>query len=210
MPARHLHRWLGALLLLPLLTITATGLLLSNPRWLDRDRDPVLRVVADPVRPDVLWQGRASGLWRSADTGAAWREVPMLSPPLNVAGIAVAGGTILAAGEAGDLVRSNDGGTVWETLPGVPLDGARLHDLSVGADGTLYAWTSRGLFVAASGDGAWESRGEAPRSRDRLHALHTGWLLGPRGKLLNDVATVGMILLAVTGLLAWQRRYGRR
>lgn len=210
MPARHLHRWLGALLLLPLLAVTASGLLLGNPHWLERDHDPVLRVVADPVRPGVLWQGRASGLWRSVDAGDVWREVPMLSPPLEVAGIAVAGDTIWVAGAAGDLAMSVDGGTIWEPRPGVPLGGARLHDLSVGRDGSLYAWTTRGLFAATHGGGEWESRGAAPRSLDRVRALHTGRWLGPRGKLLNDVAATATILLAATGLLSWRRRNGRR
>ncbi|MDO9693362.1 MAG: PepSY domain-containing protein [Candidatus Latescibacteria bacterium] len=212
MPARRLHRWLGALLLLPLLAVTASGLLLGNPRWLDRGRDPVLRVVADPVRPGVLWQGRASGLWRSADAGGAWREVPMLSPPLEVAGIAVAGDTIWAAGAAGDLVVSRDGGAVWESLPGLPLEGARVRDLGVGPGGALYAWTTRGLFAGADGGRAWTARGDAPAvtPTDRIRALHTGWWLGPRGKLFNDVAAAATILLAVTGLLAWRRRNGRR
>ncbi|MBA4378788.1 MAG: hypothetical protein C0395_09105, partial [Gemmatimonas sp.] len=175
-PARHLHRWLGALLLLPLLAVTASGLLLGNPHWLDRGRDPVLRVVADPVRPGVLWQGRASGLWRSEDAGSAWREVPMLSPPLEVAGIAVAGDTIWAAGAAGDLVVSRDGGAVWESLPGLPLDGARVRDLGTGPGGALYAWTTRGLFAGADGGRAWTARGDAPAATptDRVRALHTG------------------------------------
>jgi hypothetical protein len=210
LPARQLHRWLGALLLAPLLAVTATGLLLGNPRWRDRDHDPVLRVVADPVRSGVLWQGRASGLWRSVDAGGVWREVPMLSPPLDVAGIAVAGDTIWAAGAAGDIAVSVDGGSVWEPRLAVPLGGARLHDLSLGPDGALFAWTTRGLLVAMRGGEAWETRGAAPRSLDRLRALHTGRWLGRCGKLLNDVAAAATILLAATGLLAWRRRNGRR
>jgi len=114
-------------------------------------------VVRGPVRAlafaggTILLAGEA--LYGSQDNGATWAGLPA-QPPGPVAALAShpgRPGLILAAGAAGGLSRSDDGGARWREmssgLPAAPADAVAIatHEPDM-------------LYVAIRGDGLWQSR----------------------------------------------------
>ena len=99
----------------------------------------------------LLLAGEA--LYRSPDGGATWADLPA-QPPGPVTALAShpgRPGLILAAGAAGGLSRSDDGGARWREasngLPAAPADAVAIaaHEPDM-------------LYVAFRGDGLWRSR----------------------------------------------------
>jgi photosystem II stability/assembly factor-like uncharacterized protein len=86
---------------------------------------PTQCVASDPLHPEIVYCGTfGSGLWRSVDAGANWRQVGadiFRSPQIMavaVSGVEQSGanGVIYAGTEPSALYRSEDGGETWREL----------------------------------------------------------------------------------------------
>lgn len=101
---------------------------------------------------EILWAGTAGGgLYRSRNAGRAWRESGIGLPDAAVQALAFspafADDQMIYAGlEDEGVYRSSDGGESW--LPWA-LKGAGVNALACGAEGTLWAGTSTGLFAVS-------------------------------------------------------------
>lgn len=106
-----------------------------------------------PDRPQRVWAGtEGGGVWRSDDGGASFRPSSTGLSSLRVAGLAAAGGEIVAAvrhaGPASGVYSSFDGGRTF------PVGPVRLPTvLDVAARGErIYAATEEGLYERRDGD----------------------------------------------------------
>ncbi|MBT2467467.1 RICIN domain-containing protein [Streptomyces sp. ISL-66] len=107
------------------------------------------RLAIDPADPGTLLLGtRKNGLWRSADHGVTWSQVP--SFPVKDGASSGAGISFVTYGPAGSktvyvgvadkstsLYRSTDGGSTWQAVPGQPTGQMPQHGVLSG-DGSLY------------------------------------------------------------------------
>jgi hypothetical protein len=214
---RAWHRWLGAALALFVLVAGGTGLVLQHPHWLGAPAVEVTALAADPRDPQRLLRGSGWGVEVSEDGGASWREAPMLQPPSAVQRIAFVPGvsdTVYVLGAA-TLLRSADGGRVWELLdlPRTSAGGpVRPRDLGVGTDGTLELLAADGHWRRRPGE-QWRRVSAAGNAEGRdwrqlVRDLHTGRLFGATGRLAADLTAAGLLVLTITGLVLVTR--GRR
>ncbi|HSR43060.1 MAG TPA: sialidase family protein [Longimicrobiales bacterium] len=93
--------------------------------------------------------------------GGTWRarDLPAGTPLHTSAWTVVSRGTLVAAGDPGVLLRTTDDGASWSEEPG-PFPGAEVTGLEW--DGaSLYAGTTRGLWVRAGEDG-WRAQAGVP------------------------------------------------
>jgi len=112
------------------------------------------RLAVDPNKGAILFVGtRASGLWKSADSGKSWNQVPNF--PLTTTANGVGLGFVVfdpRTGSAGNatqtiyvgvaqvnpsLYRSTDGGATWSAMPGAPAD-MMPHHAALASDGSMY------------------------------------------------------------------------
>jgi photosystem II stability/assembly factor-like uncharacterized protein len=104
------------------------------------------------------------GLWGSHDRGATWQPLTDYQPTLAMGAVAIAPNSpnILYAGTGeGDtrsplglgLLRSRDGGTVWEYVPSPAITGTGIYDLAVDPGDPLHVWIGavNGLFESRDG-----------------------------------------------------------
>jgi len=212
------HRYIGVAVAVVLTWLAVTGVLLNHPSW--TGGPPARHVVAfDPGNPLRLLRG-GEILEESTDGGATWSEVTMLVPAEDVVDIVFAPDRAehvwVATRELG-VVRSLDGGIVWEPvdLGFTPLrEGAEIERLAAGPGGRLLVSTTAGDLITHDGGSTWLADAERPLRTGGphrfIHQLHTGYLVGPALVLLHDLAGVGALLLAVTGLVIWWKPFVRR
>jgi photosystem II stability/assembly factor-like uncharacterized protein len=142
----------------------------------------------DFARDEAIFAGTASGLFRSANGGRAWREVELPSEFTTVLSIAVSpAGAVLLGTEADGLFCSDDRGRAWRRLGEDALRGAlnavvaapgfpSAPELLVLLNDTLLA--SRDAGVSWS---SWPAEGEAAAGIAAVAAPHG---LGPSAPLL--------------------------
>ena len=128
------------------------------------------QVAVHPRSSGTVFAATTSGIYRSANGGAAWSRVSQGLPRKY-------GATLIAfdpsredrlfawiqqAGfdppQVGELVRSNDGGTTWQKLPGGPQQNQRIQSLAVDPrqPQTLYASVNRGVYKSVDGGRTWK------------------------------------------------------
>ena len=114
------------------------------------------------------------------------------------------------------LIRSLDGGVVWEQvlLGFVPIaEGVRLQRIGIGSDEHLSLWTSGGLMFSEDTGITWKHLGQRNLPGSDLytliHQVHTGYLFGAWFFYLYDAAAWMLIVLTLTGFLIWRRRNGK-
>jgi photosystem II stability/assembly factor-like uncharacterized protein len=217
--ARKLHRLVGVAVSLFLLSLAVTGFLLNHPAWLGAPAERTLSLAADPTDPDRLFRGTRSCLFVSNDGGVTWDEVNMMIPLEHVVDVAFEPGapaTVYAVGRDQGVIRSTDGGYVWESVPigFVPAaEGVHLERIAVGTGADIRLWTSSGLRASDDGGQTWVGVGETTAEvgdlRTLVHQVHTGYIFGRGMVFAHDVAAVGTVGLIVTGLVIWRRRNGR-
>ena len=163
---RKLHRYvgIGALAFLSLLAVS--GFLLNHPSLLGAPSERTLSFAVDPLDARHLYRGTRSGLYFSEDGGETWAECPMLFAAERAVDIAYAPDNpdhIYVVLEDLGLIRSTDGGVVWEqvSLGFVPLaEGIRLQRIGIGSAQNLSLWTSGGLLTSSDGGKTWTSVGQ--------------------------------------------------
>ena len=115
------------------------------------------------------------------------------------------------------LIRSTDGGIVWEQvgLGFMPLaEGVRLQRIGIGSTQNLNLWTSGGLLTSSNGGKTWASVAQSTEpGRDLytiIHQIHTGYFFADWFVYLYDIAAWGLIGLSISGLVIWWRTRKRR
>lgn len=147
-------------------------------------------LAVDPVNPAIVY---AAGhyLVKSTDGGVSWKRTAG-GLRGSVQGLAVdpfSPGTLYASiyvPQGRKVFKSSDGGTTWKPasggLPAGVFVGHLLPDPKT--PGTLYAATSRGVYVTRNGGGLWtamnEGLGEAPIRSLALDPLRPGVLYAGR------------------------------
>ena len=164
--ARKLHRYVGMGTLVFLSFLAISGFLLNHPNLLGAPSQRTLSFAVDPLDSQHLYRGTRSALYSSDDGGKTWAEVPMLFAAKRAVDIAYAPDNpdhIYIALEDLGLIRSTDGGIVWEQIPlgFVPLaKGIRLQRIALGPTQNLNLWTSGGLLTSTNAGKTWASVGQ--------------------------------------------------
>ncbi|NUZ08464.1 WD40/YVTN/BNR-like repeat-containing protein [Piscinibacter koreensis] len=137
----------------------------------------------------ALYRAREQRLWRSADDGRSWDQVPTPSLPLGagIASLSVsAGGALYLAGPRLGVMRRADPGGRWEAaargLPSKDVVAVAAH--ATQAD-TVYAYVAeRGIFRSEDAGQRWRLMDAGPRGgltsfvhSDMADSMQTGWLL---------------------------------
>lgn len=217
--SRNLHRQVGIAVSLVALSLAATGFLLNHPGLLGAPVERTLSLAVNPADPNHLLRGTRSSLYASLDSGLSWDEVPMLFPAENVVDITYATAprdVVYVVLQDDGLIRSYDGGFVWERVPigFVPVvEGIRLDRIAVSAEERLSLWTSNGLFQSVDKGTSWLKVGDsAVEGFDWyvfVHQLHTGYYFGPWFVYVHDFGAWGIMGLVISGLVIWRKRNGK-
>ena len=217
---RKLHRYVGIGTLIFLSLLAISGFLLNHPSLLGAPSERTLSFAVDPLDSQHLYRGTRSALYSSENGGNSWTEVPMLFAAEYAVDIAYAPDNpnhIYVALEHLGLIRSTDGGIVWEQVPlgFVPLaEGLHLQRMSIGSVQNLNLWTSGGLLTSSDAGKTWASIGQPLKpGRDLytlMHQIHTGYFFTPWFVYLYDCAAWGLIGLSISGLIIWWRAVKRR
>ena len=143
-------------------------------------------VLADPADSDAVYAGsEPAALFRSGDGGRSWSEcagfraVPessnwgfhaptrdshvrdLVVSPVNA-------GLLYGGIEVGGVVRSRDGGSTWQQLPGLDDDIHCLH-LGTNLPQRVYAATASAPFRSNNGGDEWEKINDGLARRYTLH-----------------------------------------
>ena len=122
----------------------------------------IVQIIAiDPVNPQTLYAGTASGMFKSEDGGGTWREANTgLTKAFIRGAIAIdpVNPQILYAGpSSGGVFKSEDGGASWRAVNTGLTDG-RAWALAIdpATPQTLYAGTMGGVFKSEEGGASWK------------------------------------------------------
>jgi hypothetical protein len=217
---RKVHTWLGLGAGLLVMVTTVSGLLLQYPGLLGEPAVKVTTLAVNPDRPDHLLRGTTAGLEVSGNGGLSWHEVPMLMPPGEIRRVLFDGpesSRVFVLGKDG-LVRSDDGGRIWEPLypdPGESAGWQQWVDLVLGADGSLMIVSEAGLQISGDGGLTWEERAMPTTVPENaalklVHDLHTGYWAGPNGPKLVTLGALSLVILVLSGFyLGLVKRNGK-
>jgi hypothetical protein len=228
------HRWIGIGCALLVVWLAVTGILLNHSSRLGLDRSYVqapwlFRVYG--IRPQPPGQGiPVAGRWIVQAGDLLFLDSkPVAEWHAPLIGATSLAGVILVAAPHTALLLTPEG-EVIESLTGAALPGEVLgvasteqHLLLRTADGIYAMDTERLEFERYAGEWPMVTGGAQPLpavvaqeivargagirlSRERLLSdLHSGRLLGRYGPLIMDLASIGFIFLALTGLWLWWR-----
>jgi len=233
--ARHWHRWIGLIAALPLLWLSATGLLLNHIVDLGlNDKEVKAEWILE--RYHQLPEGKPLAFKAGDRIVVSWDEAIYLDGKYLegfegelVGAVGVTNKLVIATTE---LVGIFDGSDSMEleldelSLPVVPLEGISESGqvLLVKSDGDWWAFSEDFLSFEKS-DEAGESEGKYSLNKEELEALksslassrampldriigdaHSGKLFGWPGWLMTDLAAIGTIILTILGLRLFPKR----
>ncbi|MBZ2188688.1 PepSY domain-containing protein [Alcanivorax sp. JB21] len=231
------HRWLGLLLLLPILFLVITGVLISVSEVRGWQHEPVqarLLSALYGVPPDVPVAGyRVGDHWLTQQGGRLRFNAEVVTRCADTLVGAVRYQSLVAALCGETLILLGDDAALIEMMSGAPAQGRRL-----GTDeaGHLLVATRAGLHEFDALAGAWRERSPddvewaqeaslpdalreqlaqgAPLpgiSRERVVLdLHSGRLFGRAGVWAVNAAAILMGLLALSGAWTWLGRVRKR
>jgi len=140
----------------------------------------VTALAVDPGRPDVLYAGTSSGVYKTTDGARTWAVVNtgMLEPSHAISSRAL-GVTVLTvdphqpetvyAGTLDGLFKTLDGGRQWTRI-GRDLVSQSIHALVLdpGRQDEVYVGGPAGVFTSRDGGRTWENRSAGLPSRNVL------------------------------------------
>lgn len=149
----------------------------TQPIWIKvndfLDNISISAIVQNPVNPQIMYAGtgegflnvdaqRGLGIWKSADGGASWAQLPATTGFRYVTDITYdqngklyAGVRGASAGASG-VYRSSDEGATWSNVFGATASSPYPADFSVSANGDIYVAmgiysTSGGIYTSPAG-----------------------------------------------------------
>jgi hypothetical protein len=229
------HRRIGLMAALFVLALGVTGFCLNHTGQWQWDqlavRSPLLLRWYGVAQPEHMQGYSLDGRWLSELGGQLFVDaVPVAACQSRLVGALKTGGQVLAAC-SGELVLLTDGFEVIERIAGVhalPIpverigaDADRLFLLARGKHYTLDLNALSFAEVASPADVQWSTAQSLPNdlvaglapfaagdsiTLERvLLDIHSGRVLGAWAVYLVDVMAGLFVLLAVTGVIAWQR-----
>ena len=167
-PASRRFSFSTWVLLAALFLISAATPLVAQ-QWvpLGPDGGDVRTLAYDPAKPDRIYLGTSTGqLFISTDNGGSWARLAQFGTSndfvIDHIAIAPLDGTLYVAtwsvqdNEVGDLFRSTDGGTIWETLPGMHGKSIRSFAIAPSDQKMLIAGTLDGIYRSPDAGTTWE------------------------------------------------------
>ena len=120
-----------------------------------------------PKDSKIIWAGGSngrSGLWRTSDGGASWRQIgtglPESNTPRKILVDPWQPDTLYMSVVRGGGYKSTDGGQTWKPLGGgLPQDELESLTMHPTSPQTLYAGSKKGLFKTTNGGESWSRMG---------------------------------------------------
>ena len=187
-----------------------------EPVWTNQFSD-ILSMVSMKTDPEFFYIGTRKGLFKSFNRGRNWVKDKNITtaPSLLVNSKNIANLTVTTGKR---ILISRDGGDTWKPLKfnqkqpssSQPANITRIFQTTAPSP-VLLAGTTSGLFVSKDG-GRWEEselsnsvKDTAPPVREMdlvklITEIHTGRFFGNYFMLLVDLATLGLILLVISGI----------
>jgi photosystem II stability/assembly factor-like uncharacterized protein len=133
------------------------------------------------ARDQTGFAATASGLYRTRNGGKSWREVALPRDEVAVQCIAISPDfandrLVLAGTEADGLLRSDDGGATWHSVPGLSDGGVSAITFAAHPGGASFiaAATAEGVTISRDGGETWAHTGGALPPVLALHCLTVG------------------------------------
>ncbi len=127
--------------------------------------DPELRnvdsIAIDPTDPGIIYAGTYHLPWKTTDGGKSWKAVGAgLIDDSDIMSMRVDGSNTsrLYLSACSGIYRSDDAGSVWAKLQGIPYSARRTQAIVQDRQnpGTLYAGTTEGLWITRDSGESWE------------------------------------------------------
>jgi photosystem II stability/assembly factor-like uncharacterized protein len=146
------------------------------------DGGDVRSLTYDPQNPDHIFLGTSTGsLFTSTDGGHSWTKFAHLGngDDYVIDHLAIdpqspnkmyAAAWSVENQQAGDLFRSNDGGTTWETIPAMHGKSIRAMAISASDSKTLVAGALDGVFRSTDGGKNWQ---KISSSNQEIHNIES-------------------------------------
>lgn len=113
----------------------------------------------------------AAGLARSPNAGRAWRPCPGTEGTVFTALATLRDGTMLAAPDTGQPLRSTGDHTIWTRLSGPP-DDIQPSALAATTDGAALLGTTHGIWRSDDGGATWTTVSDVPTLSLSASATH--------------------------------------
>ena len=200
-----------------------------EPVWENQISD-VLSMVSLKTDPEFFYVGTRGGLFKSFNKGRTWvqdrnrsikKVLSLQADPANISHLTITTGK--------DILFSQDGGDSWKPVKFDPgnQSGSGSREISriyetASPSPVLLAGTDSGLFLSRDGGNVWKEQElsdspEQPQERTMdfvklITEIHTGRFFGNYFVLLVDLATLGLVLLIVSGvwIAAARKKISRR
>ena len=188
-----------------------------EPVWTGQISE-VQSMVALKTDPEFFYIGTRNGLYKSFNRGRNWvKDKNITTAPSLLVNSKNISNLIVTTGN--EILASRDGGDSWKPMKFTPEQQGSSGAVTVNSifqtsspSPILIAGTASGLFLSENGGGHWQERelsnsaeNSAPEVRNMdlvklITEIHTGRFFGNYFMLLVDLATLGLILLVISGI----------
>ncbi len=188
-----------------------------EPVWNDQFSE-VLSMAAMKTDPEFFYIGTREGLFKSFNRGRNWVKDKNIAtaPSLIVNSTNIAHLTVTTGKQ---ILASSDGGDSWKPIEFNPKQSSSSRPVIItqifqtaSPSPVLLAGTVSGLFISRGGNQHWEESELSNSVKDAspplkemdlvklITEIHTGRFFGNYFMLLVDLATVGLVLLVISGI----------
>jgi photosystem II stability/assembly factor-like uncharacterized protein len=192
--------------------LIASGVSRASSGWtniLTFGPDSTVHALAiNPQAPAVLYAGTASGVFKSTNAGADWRQVNAGLGTLFIFSLAIdpiSPSTLYASTNSAGIFKTTDGGETWVSVnSGLTALYVRAVVVSPGSPGTVFAATSAGIFRTTSGGSSWTASNNGLTDLGVLSLL-----IDPASPLTLYAGTSNGIFRSLDGGANWTMTYGQ-